>query len=124
MTIHVDTSALVGALTGHRRALETLTSYVEQGHRLGLSSIVLFEWLRGPRNRVELTAQEELFPRESVIPFGAAQAEIAARIYRTVANSRSREIDLAVAACALADGAALWTLNPADFKDIPDLKVF
>ena len=36
---------------------------------------------------------------------------------------RGREIDLAVAACALADGAALWTLNQRDFDDIPNLKL-
>ena len=123
MTIHLDTSALVGALAAPRQSLDILTGFVEQGHRPVVSSIVLFEWLRGPRTRVELAAQEELFPRESVIPFGAAQAEIAARLYRTVTSPRGREVDLAVAACALADGAALWTLNRADFKDIPELKV-
>jgi predicted nucleic acid-binding protein len=32
-------------------------------------------------------------------------------------------IDIAIAACALAHNAALWTLNPADFKDIPDLQL-
>ena len=32
-----------------------------------------------------------------------------------------REIDLAIAACALHDRAALWTLNRADFRDIVDL---
>jgi predicted nucleic acid-binding protein len=36
---------------------------------------------------------------------------------------RGREIDLAVAACALAGSAALWTLNRADFDDIRDLQV-
>lgn len=121
MTIHVDTSALVDALTGPRRSLDVFTSLAGEGHRLSISAIVLYEWLRGPRTRAELAVQEELFPRERVVPFGAGQAAVAARLYAAVKRPRGREIDLAVAACALHDGAALWTLNRADFRDLPDL---
>ena len=60
--------------------------------------IVLYEWLRGPRTVAELRVQEELFPR-------------------------GRDLDLAVAACALVHEAALWTLNPKDFIDVPGLKL-
>lgn len=123
MTIHLDTSALVDALTGPRRSIGELSALVEEGHRLSLSSIVLYEWLRGPRTRADLTVQEELFPRERAVPFGPEQAAAAARLYSTVKRPRGREIDLAVAACALQDGAALWTLNRRDFRDIPDLKL-
>jgi predicted nucleic acid-binding protein len=123
MTIHVDTSALVDALTGPRRSLPALIALAEQGHRLALSSIVLYEWLRGPRNRAELAVQEDLFPRERTIPFGPAQAVVAARLYGAVKRPRGREIDLAIAACALQDGAVLWTLNTADFRDIPELRL-
>lgn len=121
MIVHLDTSALVDALTGPRRSLEVLVELAEQGHRLSLSAIVLYEWLRGPRTRAELAAQEDLFPREQAAPFGPAHAAIAARLYSTLKRPRGRELDLAVAACALADGAALWTLNRSDFRDIPDL---
>ncbi len=123
MTVHVDTSALIDALTGPRRSLDALAALAEDGHRLSLSAVVLYEWLRGPRTRAELTAQEELFPRHACVPFGPAQADVAAKLYRTVKGGRGREIDLAVAACALADGAALWTLNRRDFDDIPNLKL-
>ena len=40
-----------------------------------------------------------------------------------VKRARGREIDIAIAACAVVHTAHLWTLNPADFEDIPDLKV-
>lgn len=123
MIVHIDTSALVDALTGPRRSLDTLIDLTEQGHRLGLSSIVLYEWLRGPRTRAELSVQEELFPSERAAAFAAADAAIAARLYKQVARARGREIDLAIAASAIANGAALWTLNPADFRDIPGLRV-
>jgi predicted nucleic acid-binding protein len=90
-------------------------------HRLSISAIVLYEWLRGPRTRAEVAVQEDLFPRERAVPFGVSQAAVAVRLYGAVKRPRGREIDLAVAACALHDGAALWTLNRADFRDVPDL---
>jgi predicted nucleic acid-binding protein len=123
VTVHLDTSAVVDALTGPRRSLDTLSEFAAEGHRLALSSVVLYEWLRGPRTHAELAVQEELFPRARCVPFGPEQASVAARLYRTLKHPRGREIDLAVAACALHDGAALWTLNRADFRDIPDLKL-
>lgn len=121
MTVHLDTSALVDALTGPRRSIDTLIEFAAAGHRLSVSSIVLYEWLRGPRRRQELIAQEELFPRHAALPFGPAQAEQAAQLYATVKRPRGREIDLAIAATAIVDGAAFWTLNRDDFADVPGL---
>ncbi|MEO7890631.1 MAG: type II toxin-antitoxin system VapC family toxin [Vicinamibacterales bacterium] len=121
MIVHVDTSALVDALTGSRRSLGRLTELVRDRHRLAISGLVYFEWRRGPRSRAELSAQESLVPTETIVPFGAAEASLAATLYAGVANPRGREIDLAIAACALSHSAALWTLNSKDFKDIPNL---
>lgn len=123
MTVHLDTSVLIDSLTGPRRSLEALIALAHEGHRLSLSAIVLYEWLRGPRLRAELVAQEELFPRHACVPFGPAQADVAAKLYKSLKGPRGREIDLAVASCALADGAALWTINRRDFDDIPNLKL-
>ena len=121
MIVHLDTSALVDALTGPRRSLDTLIGMTDQGHRTVLSTIVLYEWLRGPRTRADLAAQEALFPSEQAVVFGPAEVAMAARLYRKVPRPRGREIDLAVAASAIANGASLWTLNPDDFRDIPGL---
>jgi predicted nucleic acid-binding protein len=123
MMVHVDTSALVDALTGPRRSLGALTALVDEGHRLGMSAIVFFEWLRGPRTAVELAAQEALFPEEAIVPFGANEARLAAQVYKHLKRPRGRDIDIAIAASALAHGAAIWTLHRADFHDIPDLRV-
>ena len=48
----------------------------------------------------------------------------AAAIYRALPSPRGREIDIAIAACAIEHDAALWTRNPADFRDIPALKLY
>ena len=121
--IHLDTSALIDALTGPRRSAPALRALVERGERLTFSAIVLYEWRRGPRRAEELRAQEALFPAGEAIPFGAAEARQAAELYRKVPRPRGREIDFAIAACALAQDAALWTLNPSDFADIPGLEL-
>lgn len=121
--ILIDISALIDSLCGPRHSLPHLRSLVALGDRVGLPSLVLYEWLRGRRLREELIDQETLFPREQAIPFGPAEAVVAAELYRTVKSARGREIDLAIAATAIVRDAALWTLNPQDFRDVPDLRL-
>jgi predicted nucleic acid-binding protein len=113
----------VDALTGSRRSLPALRRRVESGERLVVATLVLYEWLRGPRLPGELVDQDALFPGEAAIPFGPREAALAADLYRAVKRPRGREVDLAIAACALAWGAELWTLNPDDFRDVPGLDV-
>ncbi len=123
MTIHLDTSALIGALREPRDAADRLYAFIEEGHRLRLSAVVLYEWLRGPRTVSELRVQEELFPREQAVPFDAEAAARAAALYARLPRPRGRDLDLEIAACALVDDAALWTLNAKDFSDVPGLKL-
>ncbi len=120
---HLDTSVLVDALTGPRRSAAALRALIADGERLRCASLVLYEWLRGPRHDAELRVQETLFPGSEAVPFGRAEAALAAQLYRQVRRPRGREIDLAIAACAIVHDAALWTLNPADFSDIPGLRL-
>jgi predicted nucleic acid-binding protein len=122
--IHLDTSVLVDALTGGRRSASALRQAIEQGERLAVSALVLYEWLRGPRIETELADQEELFPSEHAVPFGAREAMLASKLYRSVPRARQRELDLAVAACALSHQAGFWTLNPGDFRDVPGLSLY
>ena len=123
MTIHLDTSALVGALAGRRGAFDRLRVLIDEGHRVRLSTIVLYEWLRGPRTVTELRAQEDLFPRDRAVPFDAEAAVQAAALYARLPRPRGRDLDLAIAACALVGDASLWTLNPDDFGDVPGLRL-
>ena len=122
--IHLDTSALIDALTGPKRSEPRLRQLIQEGERLLISSIAVFEWRRGPRTPEEIADQEALFPASGSIPFGSAEALAAADSYRKVKRARGREIDIAIAACAIVHSAQLWTLNPADFKDIPNLKLW
>lgn len=121
--IHLDTSLLIDALTGPRRSASALRAMIERGERIQISTIVLYEWRRGPRRKAELEAQDALFPSDTAAPFGTGEALAAAELYRAVTGARGREIDLAIAACAIAQHARLWTLSRRDFRDVPRLRL-
>jgi len=121
--IHLDTSVLIDALTGPKRSAPRLRAWIDRRERVLLSTLVLYEWLRGPRFPEEIEAQEALFPAAAAVAFGPEEAALAADLYRALRRPRGRELDLAVAACAITHGAALWTLNRKDFGDIPDLRL-
>jgi predicted nucleic acid-binding protein len=124
MTIHLDTSVLVDALTGPRRSFAALERSVARGHVITTSTLAMYEWLRGPRVADEIDDQEALLPAAEARAFGPAEAARAAVLYRSLKRPRGRDMDLAIAACALEQRARLWTLNPADFSDIPELELF
>ncbi len=121
--IHLDTSALIGSLAGQRTALPVLRRWIADHTRLGVCTIVLYEWWRGSRTADELSYQELLLPVRTAVTFGAREARIAAEIYLQLKRPRTRAADIAIAACAIAQDAALWTLNPRDFHDIPGLQI-
>ena len=100
-----------------------LRSALARGNRMAIPSLVSFEWRRGPRNLAELALQEALFPADEAVSFGPSEAIEAAELHRSVGRSGSREVDLAIAACAITHGAELWTQNLAGFIDIPDLSI-
>lgn len=114
---------LVDALCGEMRSEPVLRAALERGERTFIPSLVLYEWLRGPRLPREIQTQERLFPSSLAVPFGPDEAAEAARLYTIVSRARGREVDLAIAACALVWEAELWTLNVQDFADIPALIV-
>ena len=122
--IVLDTSVLIDALSGPRRSAAALRGAIEAGERILLPSLVLYEWLRGPRLPQELAAQEALFPSALALAFGPAEAARAAQLYVSLPRGRGREIDLAIAACALTLDARFWTLNVRDFRDLPGLQLY
>lgn len=124
MIIHLDTSALIDALVSPWRSFEALEQAITERHEITISAPVLFEWLRGARSEIERASLREWIVDERVAAFDADSAATAAAIYSQVSRSRQRDIDIAIAACAIEHNAALWTLNVDDFSDIPGLKLY
>ena len=122
--IILDTSALVDSLTGPRRSGPVLQEAIRDAEQFRIPALVLYEWHRGPRSPQEIEDQQALFPVEQVIEFDAEDALLSARLYRSVRRARGREVDLAIAACAINREAPLCTLNRADFADIPGLQLY
>ena len=96
--IVLDTSVLIEGLSGLKRLAPAIRLSLMEGERMLLPALVLYEWLRGPRLKEELAAQEALFPAKSAIPFGHEEASVSAGLYRSLKRPRGREVDLAIAA--------------------------
>ena len=124
VTIHLDTSVLVDALTGPRNSLKLMERAIAAGHVLGTSTLVLYEWLRGPRTEDERADQEAVLPAASARVFGPDEAARAAQLYRSLKRARGPDLDIAIAACAIEHGARLWTLTPDDFRDLTGLDLY
>ena len=122
--IVLDTSILVDGLSRSGQRRGALRMVLDRGERMLVPALVLYEWLRGPRIPEELAIQEVLFPSITATPFGPEEAAVAAEICRSVRRPRQRDVDLAIAACAIAWEAELWTLNPKDFEDVPGLRLY
>jgi predicted nucleic acid-binding protein len=120
----VDTSVLIDALSGPRRSAAAWRDAVAAGERMLLPALVLYEWLRGPRIPEELAAQDALLASDAALPFGPAEAAAATDLYRAVDEPRGREVDIAIAAHAIVRDVPVWTLNIADFEDLPGVGLF
>jgi predicted nucleic acid-binding protein len=120
----LDTSVLIDSLTADRILLPHLGALIARGQPINLTTIVLYEWLRGPRTSKEIADQEDLFPARTAIAFGPDEAALSGKLYRSLRRARSREIDIAIAACAILQEAQLWTQNATDYADIPNLKLY
>ena len=124
MLIHLDTSVLVDAFTGTKRALSHLAAATSDGHVITFCAVVQYEWLRGPRSREEDDAVRRFFGDGLVVGFGSREAQTAAALFKQVKRARQRQADLTIAACALEHNARLWTLNVSDFVDVPGLMLY
>ena len=111
MLVHIDTSVLIDAFTEERPLMSRLRTVTARGDVVGFSTVVLYEWRRGPRRETEKQAVDAFFEDELIVAFGKREAHRAADLYRRVTRARQRQADIAIAACAIEHGASLWTLT-------------
>ena len=121
----LDTNSLSCFLKGHGRVGERLLA--QPPAKVGLPSVVLYELAYGaarsqapPDLKARLEALLRSFP---ILPFGEAEARVAARI-RADLESVGKPIgphDILIAATALAHGATLVTRNLRELRRVKGL---
>lgn len=120
-----DTSVAIPFRDGDRRILDRAAA-LDEPALLSILTVVELESgvaaarVDRPRRRASLDAMYELL---EILPFTFREAAAYARIVKQLGFSRPRIIDRMIAAQALVAEAALATLNPRDFRDIPGLTI-
>lgn len=123
----LDTNSLSYFLRGRGRVGERLLA--QPPANVGLPSVVLHELVYGASRSqapLDLRARLEVLLRTlPVLPFGEAEARVAARI-RAALEAAGKPIgphDVLIAATALAHGATLVTRNQREFRRVKGLRV-
>jgi predicted nucleic acid-binding protein len=113
--IHLDTNYLIGLLVRGSREAQEIESWLAAGEPLAASAVVWSEFLNGPVTPLEVTRAESVI-QSRIIPFGKAEAIIAADLFNRTGRRRGSRFDCLIAATALAGQAELATVNQTDFK--------
>jgi predicted nucleic acid-binding protein len=123
----LDTDTLSELCRGNLRVREHAADYLRHFGRLTLSSITVFERLRGYHLALregkpfepQLRAFEALLAGCIVLPFDAEAAAVAAQIWSSVGRKHRRETgDILIAAVAVARQLPLVTRNQSDFQHL------
>jgi predicted nucleic acid-binding protein len=112
--IHLDTNVLIQAVIPGTPADARLRFWMRRKEALHVSAIVWAEFLCGPLHPdlAALAARLTL----SRVPVTEAEATLAADLFNQTGRRRSSLPDCLIAATAMIAGAALATINIADFE--------
>ncbi len=112
--IHLDTNFLIGVVNRHLPVERALAGWMRQGETFAVSSIVWAEFLNGPVS-IQYIQQMNVLIGGRVVPFGKAEAELAARLFNQGGRRRTSQPDCFIAATAICARAALATQNQKHF---------
>ena len=121
--VHLDTDFLIKAASVAAEEREHLFALLETDTPVGMSAIAWYEFARGPRTPEQIAIASLIIEEDDIVSFDAAAALEAAETFRRLGSPRRRANDIAIGTVAAVCGAVLWTLNPDDFTDVPELDV-
>lgn len=125
MAILFDTSVAIGLREGQSNLLSR-TAELDQIPLLSIISVVELEGgvpFAPEGVAARRAALDRILATLEILPFEQAEAIAYRRIIETLGFSRRLTFDRMIAAQAIVAGAALATLNPRDFQDIPGLTI-
>lgn len=113
--IHLDTNYLIGLLVRGSPEAAKVDQWLAAGESLAASAIAWTEFINGPVAASEVS-QVEIVLRSQIIPFGKAEAVLAADLFNKTGRRRGSRFDCLIAATTILHQAALATVNQSDFK--------
>src|SRR5437879_2869334 len=113
--IHLDTNYLISLLVKGSAAALDVDGWLAAGESLAASAIAWTEFLNGPVRPLEVSRAEAVL-QSRVIPFGAAEATLAAELFKKTGRRRGSRFDCLIAATAIRAQADVATVNQSDFK--------
>lgn len=117
-SVHLDTSALIGALVAGSPGDARLRQWLTDGRPLAISAPAWADFLCGPLPRDAVAMVGRILAE--VVPFDTAEAEVAARLFNATGRRCGSLADCMVAATAIRRGATLATADVADFARFTD----
>jgi predicted nucleic acid-binding protein len=120
---HVDTDVLVHAISHRGPEQRRILKLADSDVLLEASSIVWYEFSRGPRTPEQLAVARHVFGEDGIIPFSEQLAEAAGEQFRLLGSPRKRASDIAIGVVARSRGAVLLTRNARDFAGIDGLRL-
>jgi predicted nucleic acid-binding protein len=112
--IQLDTSFLIHALVPGSAEDRRLRGWVRDEQTIGISALAWAEFVCGPVTPPVIDIAARLLGEP--LPFNAAEATLAARLFNETGRRRGSLMDCMIAATALHAGDAIATANRGDFK--------
>lgn len=113
--ICLDANFLIGGVSETRPESSHLLTWAAAGETFCTAAPAWYEFLCGPVTPAQIETMLA-FLKGGIIPFAAAQAQVAARLFNAAERPRRLRVDAMIAATAISQQVALATLNTADFK--------
>jgi predicted nucleic acid-binding protein len=127
--VALDTDTLSELSRGNRVVTQRALTYLADFGRLTITSVTVFERLRGYRRAIcdgkpferQMHAFEALVANCIVLPFDRDAASVAAEIWSAVTRSQRQQLgDILIAAIAATRQVPLVTRNRRDFQRLAD----
>ncbi len=112
--IYLDTNYLIDGLREGSQANHDLTSWLQAGTEVTISSIVWFEFCCGPLSQIDQEQARIVFPQPE--PFLAEDGEMAAFLFNATGRRRQLFRDCLIAATVIRANGRLATDNRDDFE--------
>jgi predicted nucleic acid-binding protein len=113
--IHLDTNCIIGLVTSPSPERSRLLALLNSGEQFAASAVAWSEFLNGPNSAAQVSDAWGMIDGR-IIPFGVAEAEIAAQLFNQIGRKRGSKPDCFIAATAICARTPLVTINRKDFQ--------